>query len=167
MGLLKIDHLGIAVRSIEEAAPLFINLLGGVVTNGGDDLKGGIRNLQLTYPGGFRLELVQPLREDSGVARFLARRGQGLHHLTVMVEDIEVALEELLAADFELVDTDISNPRWRASYVRPRSGFGVLIQVVESPIDWSLPVEGVTLDRVVDGGLTWEDEVPLREVRGD
>ncbi len=155
IGLLKIDHLGIAVRSIADAAPLFITLLGGVVTNGGDDPKGGIRTLQLTYPGGFRLELVEPLRDDSGVARFLSRRGQGLHHVTVMVKDIDVAIESLLAADFELVDTDTSNPQWRATYIRPRSGFGALFQIVESPIDWSQPVEGMTLDRIVNGEVTW------------
>ncbi len=163
IGLLKIDHLGIAVRSIEDAAPLFITLLGGVVTNGGDDPRGGIRTLQLTYPGGFRLELVEPLRGDSGVARFLARKGQGMHHLTVIVENIEVAIKSLLAADFELIDTDTGNPRWRATYVRPRSGFGVLLQIVESPIDWSQPIEDVTLDRIVNGELTWEGEVPRRE----
>jgi methylmalonyl-CoA/ethylmalonyl-CoA epimerase len=156
MGLRHIDHLGIAVPSIAEAAALFVGMLGGRVTNGGDDPIMGIRTVQLTFEGGFRLELLEPLREDSGVARFLARRGPGFHHLTVMVRDIEAAIAELEGAGFELVDTDIeSDPLWRATYVRPRSGFGILLQVVETPIDWSRQMAHVTLDRIVGGELTW------------
>lgn len=160
MGLRHIDHLGIAVPSIAEAAALFVGLLGGEVTNGGDDPIMGIRTVQLTFAGGFRLELLEPLREDSGVARFLAKRGPGFHHLTVMVRDIEAAITELLQAGFELVDTDLdSDPTWRATYVRPRSGFGILLQVVETPIDWSRPMPDVTLERIVTGQLTWVGQV--------
>ena len=160
MGLRHIDHLGIAVPSIAEAAALFVGLLGGRVTNGGDDPIMGIRTVQLTFEGGFRLELLEPLREDSGVARFLARRGPGFHHMTVMVRDIEAAIAELEQAGFELVDTDLdTDPLWRATYVRPRSGFGILLQVVESPIDWSRSMPDVTLERIVGGELTWVGQV--------
>ena len=160
VGLRHIDHLGIAVPSIEEAATLFVGLLGGVVTNGGEDPVLGIRTVQLTFEGGFRLELLEPTREDSGVARFLARRGPGFHHLTVMVRDIEAAIAELQDAGLELVDTDIdSDPLWRATYVRPRSGFGILLQVVETPIDWSRRMEHVTLERIVSGELQWIGQV--------
>jgi methylmalonyl-CoA/ethylmalonyl-CoA epimerase len=156
LGLLHIDHLGIAVPSIAEASALFVGLLGGRVTNGGDDPLLGIRTVQLTFEGGFRLELLEPLREDSGVARFLARRGPGFHHLTIMVRDIVEAIAQLEQAGFELVDTDIdSDPLWRATYVRPRSGFGILLQVVESPIDWSRSMPHATLERVIGGELTW------------
>lgn len=160
MGLRHIDHLGIAVHSIAEAAALFVGLMGGRVTNGGDDPVMGIRTVQLTFEGGFRLELLEPTRADSGVGRFLEKRGPGFHHLTVMVKDIEAAIVELEEAGFELVDTDIeSDPLWRATYVRPRSGFGILLQVVETPIDWSKRMDHVTLERVVSGELTWVGQV--------
>jgi methylmalonyl-CoA/ethylmalonyl-CoA epimerase len=160
LGLRHIDHLGIAVPSIAEASALFVGLLGGRVTNGGDDPILGIRTVQLSFEGGFRLELLEPLRDDSGVARFLARRGPGFHHLTIMVRDIVAAIAELEQAGFDLVDTDIeTDPLWRATYVRPRSGFGILLQVVESPIDWSQPMPDATLERVVGGELTWVGQV--------
>lgn len=161
LGLRHIDHLGIAVRDIAAAATLFVDLLGGRVVNGGDDAVLGIRTVQLAFPGGFRLELLQPLREDSGVGRFLARRGEGFHHLTVMVDAVEAAVAELEAAGYELVDTDLSDPLWRQTYVRPRSGHGILLQVVESPIDWSRPIREVTLEGIVRGGYRWEGQEPV------
>lgn len=162
LGLRHIDHLGIAVRDIAAAAPLFVDLLGGRVLNGGDDPVLGVRTVQLAFEGGFRLELIQPLRDDSGVARFLARRGEGFHHLTVMVRDLEAAIAELEAAGFELVDTDLdTDPAWRQTYVRPRSGFGMLLQIVESTVDWSRPIREVTLDGITRGEFRWDGQEPV------
>lgn len=159
-GLLGVDHLGIAVTSIPEALPLFCDVLGARFILGGDDPVLGIRTVQLALPPGVKLELMQPLRDDSYLHGYLAARGPGFHHLTVFVRDLPTALAALDAKGFEVVDTELSSPRWRVTYVRPRSGFGTLLQIAETSVDWHEPIAGVTLEAVLAGEVVWDDERP-------
>jgi methylmalonyl-CoA/ethylmalonyl-CoA epimerase len=159
-GVLGIDHLGIAVRSIPDALRLFGDVLGARFVMGGDDPVLGIRTVQLVLPPGTKLELMQPIRDDSYLHGYLDTRGEGFHHLTLFVRDLPTALAALEEKDFEVVDTDLSDPKWRVTYVRPRSGFGTLVQIAETSVVWDQPVDGITLDAVLAGEVVWHDERP-------
>jgi methylmalonyl-CoA/ethylmalonyl-CoA epimerase len=148
----KVDHLGIAVHSIEEASRLFIDVLGGEFVAGGDEDRRGIRTVQIRL-GGFKLELMQPLDDGSYLARYLARYGQGFHHMTVFVDDVVEAVATLEAAGYEVVDTNLANPSWKETYLRPRSGFGTLIQLAETDMTWQESYPGVTLESVLAGAV--------------
>lgn len=162
MGLRRVDHVAIAVPSIAEVVPLFVDLLGGEFVNGGDDPVLGIRTVQLRLPPGLRVEILQPATEDCYLHELLAKRGPGFHHMTLLVEDITTAMGELEATGYEITDTDLeSDPTWKQTYIRPRSGHGMLMQVVETTVDWDEPMEGVTLDGVLAGEFVWQNERPV------
>ncbi len=154
-----VDHVAVAVPSIAAALPLYQDLLGGRFVMGGDDDERGLRTLQLQLPN-VKLELMEPLRPDSGVQRFLDRRGPGFHHMTIFVEDVEQTVTELESEGFEVVDTDLTSPRWRETYLRPRSGFGALLQIVDTDARWDMPSDEVTLHDVLEGRAEWHAHRP-------
>lgn len=151
-----IDHVAVAVESIEEALVLFQDVLGGSFVSGGDDDASGVRAVRVQLPG-LRIELLQPLHDDTRLRAYLDARGQGLHHLTMLVADLDEAIAELEAQGFETTGTDRSRPWWMETYIRPRSGFGALIQIVETNERWDEPVEGLRIEDVLAGRAIWAD----------
>jgi methylmalonyl-CoA/ethylmalonyl-CoA epimerase len=131
MQRLELDHVAVAVRSIKAALPLFRDALGGEYLMGGD---GGEtwRWLQLRYPGGGKVELLEPIGEDGFLARFLERRGEGLHHVTFKTDDIRAAIEQVEGMGYELVDVSLDDPHWKEAFLRPAGAHGTLIQVAQS-----------------------------------
>lgn len=158
----RVDHVGIAVRSIEAALPLYAGLFGGQFVSGGDDPVLGIRTVQLRLRPDLRVELLQPATPDCYLHGHLDRHGEGFHHMTLLVDDLEEAMARVEAAGFELTGTDTSDPAWRATYIRPRSGFGMLFQLVETPHDWDQPAAGVTLEGVLAGEFVWQGDRAVR-----
>ncbi len=145
------DHVAHAVPSIRAVLPLYIDLLGGRLSGGGFNPWGGHLAVQIAYPGGGLIELLEPTQADSpSVGRFLERNPRGgLHHLTFKVKDLEGAVGALEAAGFEPFGTMLDRPRWKETYLHPRETGGVLIQLAQSageiaPLD--RPVEEL-LDR--------------------
>jgi methylmalonyl-CoA/ethylmalonyl-CoA epimerase len=127
-----LDHVGIAVPSIDEALPTWEAILG--VAGSGRETVGS-QGVEVVFlgSGAARVELVAPSRPDSPVARFLARRGPGIHHLGYRVPDIRAALADLEARGFELIDRE---PRTGAhghqvAFLHPRAAGGVLVELVE------------------------------------
>lgn len=151
----KIDHVAIAVDDLGAAWRLFGETLGGRFVSGGDDTEIGIRVLQVAFPPGMKVELIEPLDDASYVQGFLDRRGPGFHHLTMLVDDVVAVDTELTAAGFETTDLDLRDPRWRETYVRPRSGFGTLIQLTDSQIDWGEVQTHITPEQVIAGEVLW------------
>lgn len=149
-----VDHMAVAVPSIPAALPLYAGVLGARFVMGGDDDDRGLRTIQFQLRN-VKLELMQPLRPDSGLQRFLDRRGPGFHHMTIFVEDVEETITELEAEGFEVVDTDLSHPRWRETYLRPRTGFGALLQIIDTTVRWDVPSDEVTLGDVLGGRAQW------------
>jgi methylmalonyl-CoA/ethylmalonyl-CoA epimerase len=159
MKVLQVDHVAVAVNSLPEALRLFGDTLGGTFITGGDSERDDIRTVQLEL-GGLKIELMQPIGEDSYLQRFIDKHGQGFHHMTVFVEDLFEAIATLEADGYEVVDTDPSSPPWRETYVRPKSGFGTLIQIVQTDRAWSEPFDGITLQAILDGDVQWRDNIP-------
>ncbi|MGH2807836.1 MAG: VOC family protein [Actinomycetota bacterium] len=125
-----LDHVAVAVHSIKAALPLFRDVLGGEYVMGGD-VAGIWRWFQLRYPDGRKIELLEPLGEGF-LADFLAKRGEGLHHITFKTDDIEAAIEKAQSHGYELVDIRLDSDRWKEAFLRPKSAHGTLIQIAQS-----------------------------------
>ena len=128
-----IDHIGIAVHDIEAAMKFFQDVFGVPPGEIKELPEQGVRGTLLPI-GQTRLEILQPLAKDSPIGRFLERRGEGLHHLALNVEDIAQGLDHLNASGLELVDRE---PRPGLSgiiaFVHPRSVHGILTELVQTP----------------------------------
>lgn len=131
---MKIDHLGIATRSIDEALRFWADALGleNVHTETVDDQKVRVAMLPV---GESRIELLEPTADDSPISKFLEKRGGGLHHVAVEVDDIESGLANLKSSGVRLID---ERPRNGAggclvAFVHPASTGGVLLELVQTP----------------------------------
>ena len=130
----RIYHLGYAVEDIEAASEFYRANFG--VEPGEPEVveEQGIVATMFRV-GESSIELVQPTRDDSPVGRFLARRGEGFHHVAFEVDDLKVALAELKRNGVELID---EQPRkgaggMKIAFVHPDGAFGVLTELVELP----------------------------------
>lgn len=163
-----LDHVCIAVPDLRVALSVLRDALGGGVVFGGLNHRMGTVSSQVRFDGGGKVELLQPLRDGVPVARFLARRGPGLHHLTFMVSDVVEAEAAVTGAGFEVVDTDLtSQPHWRETYVRPASAFSALVQLAWSDLSYSRALDdgevAAIVDRQVDSeGYRMRPEPPER-----
>ena len=129
----KIDHIGVAVKTIEGSLPLWAEALGldlaGIETVETEQVK-----VALLSAGESRIELLEPTDSGSAVAKHLAKRGEGFHHLTLAVRDLPAALERLRERGVEVVG---EAPRRGAggrdvAFLHPRSTGGVLIELVSA-----------------------------------
>ena len=130
--IVRLDHTAHAVRSIEAAAKLYRDVLGGVRVYGRSIDDEGFRFEQFQYPNGAKIELLAPLRQDNFVASFLRSRGEGLHHLTFMVVGLEELVAELKRGGYRIVGENYRNPAWREAFISPRSAHGTIVQLAES-----------------------------------
>ncbi len=126
-----IDHVAFVVANMEEALDMYTRQLGFHVLERRAVPDQGVEICFLDAEP-VRIELLRPTREDTGVARFLQKRGEGQHHVCFRVDDIRAALDALAAEGFELIDT---KPRQGVhglvAFVHPRSTHGVLIELLE------------------------------------
>lgn len=126
----QLDHVAVAVNSIKPALSLYRDALGGQYLMGGD-AGGSWRWLQVRYPGGGKVELLEPTGEGF-LSRFLERHGEGLHHVTFKTDDIRAAIAEVEGRGYELVDVNIDDPHWKEAFVRPSKAHGTLVQIAQS-----------------------------------
>jgi methylmalonyl-CoA epimerase len=129
-----LDHTGIAVTALDDAIPLWEKLIGAPAT-GREVIDAMGVEVVFIGSGQGRIELLAPTRPDSPVARFLERRGPGLHHLCFAVPDLRAALASLRAEGFALID---ESPRPGAhghlvAFLHPKAADGVLVELVERP----------------------------------
>ena len=130
MKIIGIDHIGIAVKEIGKAAGFYENVLGLPIA--GEEAIAD-RQLKIAFleTGNARLELIEPTSDDSTIAKFLANRGEGIHHFCLLVDDIEQALQEMSQKGYRLID---ETPRQGAegskiAFVHPSTAGGVLIEL--------------------------------------
>jgi methylmalonyl-CoA epimerase len=127
----RINHIGIVVRRIEEALKVYQDALGLPLTKIEEVPEQEVRVAFLEVDGS-EVELIEPTSTKSGVARFLERRGEGLHHICFKVDDIEGALSELEAKGISLVDREPRRgAKGKVAFIHPRSACGVLIELLE------------------------------------
>lgn len=127
-----VDHIGIAVHDLDTAIAYYSTTAGTSVAHREKLVDRGVE-LAFLNTGGTRLELLMPLREDTPIARFLATRGPGLHHICYKVDNIKAELSRLENLGAQLID---STPRPGATgtviaFIQPSSFFGVLTELCE------------------------------------
>jgi len=126
----ELDHIGIAVRSIEAAS--IYEALGLQVDHVETVESQGVKTAFLSV-GDSNLELLEPTNPDSPVARYIEKRGEGIHHLCFRVDDIDAHLQRLAAAGYRLIN-ESSVPGahgCRVAFLHPSAGGGVLIELSE------------------------------------
>jgi methylmalonyl-CoA epimerase len=130
--MFTIDHLGIAVKSIAAAKGIYEKL--GLTVSAEEIVEGEQVRLVMIPVGESRLELLEPLSESSPIARFLSKRGEGLHHISLRVPDLAAVVEKLKRDGVRLVSNEIKVGAGghRYMFVHPSSAGGVLLELVES-----------------------------------
>ena len=126
-----LDHLGIAVRSIAQAAGVYEAL--GMRVSGVEEVQGERVRVAMVALGESRIELLEATEEDSAVGRFLAKRGEGLHHIALRVPDLSAAVEALKARGVRMVSEriEVGAGGHRYVFVHPTGVNGVLLELVE------------------------------------
>ena len=130
---MRIHHVGVAVDDLEAAIQLYTTVFGAELMHRAASENDGLEAAFLGA-GGAEVELLAPLRDDSPVGKFLAKRGPGLHHIAVAVPDIERAMADARAAGLELIDAEprIGMHGSRIAFIHPRGMGGVLTELVEA-----------------------------------
>jgi methylmalonyl-CoA epimerase len=129
--LFKIDHLGIAVKSLDAAKTIYQQL--GLTISSEETVAAEQVRLVMVPVGESRIELLEPTSETSAIAKFLAKRGEGLHHVCLRVPDLPAAVQKLKADGVRLVSEEIKIGAGghRYIFVHPLSAGGVLLELVE------------------------------------
>jgi methylmalonyl-CoA/ethylmalonyl-CoA epimerase len=133
----RVDHVGIVVSDTAAAIRLYRSLFGLAAEPSLENEPEGVRLTFLRPPGAddgaTTIELLEPTRSDTGVARYLERRGEGMHHVCFEVDDVGVEIARLAAEGYEVLDR---TPRRgmhgeRLAFVHPRSARGVLVELYQ------------------------------------
>jgi methylmalonyl-CoA epimerase len=130
--LTEIDHVAIAVRDLDAAAAWYQQTLGATVAHRERIESDGVEEALLKVADSY-VQLLTPIREDSPVAKFLERKGEGIHHVGYRVTDCAAALESMKAAGATMIDA-VPRPGSRGTtvaFVHPKSSFGTLIELVQ------------------------------------
>ncbi len=132
MKVLKLDHIGIAVKSIDETKKLYSDILG--LLHAGSETVEEQKVTTAFFPvGDTEIELLESTAPDGPIAKYLDKKGEGVQHLAFRVDNIEAALEELKAKGIKLID---EKPRMGAggakiAFLHPKSTYGVLVEISE------------------------------------
>ena len=129
--MFAIDHLGIAVKSLEQAKKFYQQL--GLEVMPEEVVEAEKVRLAMVPLGESRIELLEPTSEESPIARFLAKRGEGLHHVSLRVDDITATVKHLKQQGVRLISEDvkIGAGGHRYVFVHPQSAGGVLLELVQ------------------------------------
>ena len=131
--MITINHIAIVVTDLEEAQQFWVQALGLPLKRVEDVAEEAVKVAFLST-GGSEIELLQPTDEKSGVARYLQKRGAGMHHLCLEVPDIEAAMERLRSHEVELLNDaprEANDGRLYA-FIHPRSTDGVLVELYQT-----------------------------------
>lgn len=130
---IKLNHLAIVVDDMDAALRFWRESLGLSLAGAIESVSAEEVDIAILKLGNANIELIQPTTDDSGVAKYLAQRGPGLHHLCLEVPDLDARLEELSARGCELIN---EKPRERDgrryAFIHPKSAGGVLLELYET-----------------------------------
>ena len=133
--LTRIHHVGIACHDLDERISFYVSIFGLTVAHTEVNEGQGVREAMLDIGDSF-VQLLEPTRADSAVARFLMRNGEGVHHIGYAVDDVADALEALAAKDIRLVDERPRHGSMGASiaFLHPKSVGGVLTELIQTEL---------------------------------
>ncbi|GFE57212.1 methylmalonyl-CoA epimerase [Geobacter sp. AOG1] len=128
----KINHVGVAVRSLDEAIPFYRNSLG-MGFKGIEEVAEQKVRVAFFQIGESKIELLEPTADDSPLAGFLAKNGPGIHHVAYEVADIEAAIEKLVKDGARMIDTVPRSGAHgaRIAFIHPKSSNGVLTELCQ------------------------------------
>ena len=131
MKILKIDHIGIAVKSLSESSKLYELL--GIKSTGTEEVAEQKVNIAFFPVGDSEVELLESTASDGPIARYIEKNGEGMQHIALRVDDLDAALAELKAKGVRLID---EKPRYgaggaRIAFVHPKSTGGILLELSE------------------------------------
>jgi len=136
MKILGIEHIGIAIDNLDEDAP-FWKLLLNNCEHISEEVKeqNVITEIFDTRRG--KIELLEATSSESPIAKFIEKRGKGIHHICFQVDDIKLAIEELIEAGVELIDKTprVGAEGFMIAFIHPRSTGGVLVELAEKPVN--------------------------------
>jgi len=128
----KIDHIGVAVNSLEESLHIFKDILG-VKCSGEEEVKEQNVKVAFLPVGESEIELLESTSPDGNIAKYIEKKGEGLHHIAFEVEDLDVMLKNLQEKGVRLIDKE---PRYgaggaRIAFLHPKSTNGILVELCE------------------------------------
>ena len=131
--MIRLEHIGIAVKNLENSIPLYRDQLG-MEFEGTEEVAEQKVRVAFLKIGESRIELLEPTSPDSPVAKFLEKNGEGVHHIAYEVKDIEAALAEMKQKEVRLID---EQPRHGAhnsliAFIHPKASGGVLTEICQA-----------------------------------
>jgi len=156
MKYLALDHVAIAVKSREESIPLFRDALGMKLGQSGQSVGAGIKNVHFHHEDGHYLALVEPLEPGNAVDRAIRDRGEGIYVLSIEIESLDAAKQELAAKGVRLVNTAAAKG---PMFIHPQSANGMFIQLTQRV--WPDSPKGATRASHPDAVYRWLDHVVI------
>ena len=127
----KVNHVAIAVKNLDEGLKTFENLLGIKAAHVQEVPDQKIK-AAMFHVGNMEIELIQPTAPDTGVAKFLESRGEGVHHICLEVDDVDNELQEMAAKGIELIDKKgRMGLAGKIGFLHPKSAKGVLVELAQ------------------------------------
>lgn len=132
----RLDHIGIAVHSIDRARAFYEGVIGATFRFARTDRNGTFRFAVFDL-GGFTIELIEPIAADGFVAKYLEKHGEGVHHITLQTPNLTEKVAYLESRGVRVVDKHLDDSGFRDAFISPRSSCGVLFQLSDTrpPLD--------------------------------
>jgi methylmalonyl-CoA/ethylmalonyl-CoA epimerase len=130
----KIDHVALVVSDIDQALEFWVDALG-IALDHQEEIPREQSAIAFLPVGDSEIELVQPTSHDSGVAKYLDKRGPGMHHICLEVDDINAMIEQLKAKEIRLIHEEpvVAESGKKYAFIHPKAAFGVLVELYELP----------------------------------
>jgi methylmalonyl-CoA epimerase len=128
----RVDHIAIAVKNLDEALSAYEKIFGLKPEKIEDIPEQGVKAALIPIGEGSEIELIQPINTESGVAKFLEKKGEGIHHIALEVENVDQELKSLAAQGVELIDKEPrSGLAGRIAFLHPKSTMGILYELCQ------------------------------------
>ncbi|CAM3797994.1 methylmalonyl-CoA epimerase [Mesobacillus zeae] len=128
----KVDHIGVAVKSLEQSLPFYTDVLG-LELQGIENVEGQKVKVAFIKAGETKIELLEPTHPDSPIAKFIEKRGEGIHHVALGVESIEARIREMSEKGIRMINETPKTGAGNAlvAFMHPKSTGGVLFELCE------------------------------------
>lgn len=128
----RLDHISIGVNDFDAARQLFVDVLGGEPMRDVGTSEAELFQWTTFKLGGKKVEIVAPTKPgEGGVGRYVAKRGEGFHHLSISVENLDEAIKYFESKGLTVLAPSKDNPNWKHFYLHPKETHGAMIQVFE------------------------------------